>query len=411
MSTSDRPHRIYASARAGALVCLVALASRPALAGELDPPAGGVAPTMKDLDDVEPRTAIRNDFDTLTPIVISEAGSYYLAENIDALHSQHGIQITADDVTLDLNGFRVRGNTEVGSLDGIHLTAATENVTIRNGTIEFFFGDGINAISSVNLTLESVRLVSNGDDGVIAGERTIVRGCAASNNFNYGFRLGAFSVITDSTASDNTTWSGFSATTGSTIHGCTSHANGSDGFSVGSYATIEGCTSDSNDGDGFDTQNGSVIRGCTARSNATAGFRSNGPGVISQCMARLNSGNGFHVTFATEVTGCTSSENTGHGIQAGSSSRIVGNTCNSNDGAGVFVSNGSSRSRIEHNNLTSNTISIDVEGTSNIIMHNTSAGTGLHYLIVPGNAAGAVVDVGGNGSILADQPYLNLVFD
>jgi hypothetical protein len=44
-------------------------------------------------------------------------------------------------------------------------------------------------------------------------------------------------------------------------------------------------------------------------------------------------------------------------------------------------------------------------------MHNTSAGTGLHFLIVPGNAVGAVVDVGGNGNFLADQPYLNLVFD
>ena len=40
---------------------------------------------MKDLDDVEPRIAIRNDFVGLIPIVISSPGSYYLAEDIFAL--------------------------------------------------------------------------------------------------------------------------------------------------------------------------------------------------------------------------------------------------------------------------------------------------------------------------------------
>ena len=413
---NDPRSRRFPAPRAGAIAIVAALGvvtipAGGALGGDPDPPPGPIAPTMKDLDDVEPRAALRNDFDTLTPIVISSSGSYYLAENIDAFFGQHGIEITADDVTLDLNGFRILGNTEVGSLDGVHLTSGTKNVTIRNGTIEFFFGDGINALQSQNLTVEGVRLYANGDDGLQSGERTIVRACAASDNFNYGFRVGAFSVVTDSTAADNTTWIGFSASIGATFRGCTAHANGDDGFSTGSYATVENCVADTNSGDGFDLANGSSITNCTARQNTNDGIHSSGPGTITGCTARFNGDDGISVVFTSVISDCASSENSGHGIRAGSSSRVSGNTSNGNDGAGIYVPSLASRGRIEGNTVSSNDIGIDIDGDENIIIGNTATNNSTaEYSISAGNSYGGIINVAGTGAFATDQGWANFIY-
>jgi len=384
----------------------------PCFAGPLLPPAGPVSPTYKTLDDVEPRVTLRNDFVTLTPIVISSPGSYYLAENIDAFFGQHGIGITASDVTLDLNGFRILGNTEVGSLDGVHLSTGLRNVTIRNGTIESFFGDGINAIASEDLTVEGVRVQGNGDDGLQSGVRTIVRACAASGNTNYGFRIGAHSVITDSTASGNTNWIGFSTGVGSSVRGCTADNNGHHGFGLGSYSTAENCTADTNGGSGFNLSNGSSATNCTARSNTDDGFTSFGPGTVTGCTARNNTGNGISVSFSTDVSACAANDNTGHGILVGGEgNRIANNTCYSNNLTGIQVANLRTGNRIEANNAVGNSIGIDIQGTDNLMIGNSASGNALNnYAVFAGNAYGTIINVAGGGAFASDQPWANLEY-
>src|SRR5262245_16199985 len=76
--------------------------------GDLAPPAGPVAPTMKPLSHVEPRTPITTattpgDSDAL--FVISTPGSYYLTGNVAGALGKHGIEVTAPNVTIDLSGF------------------------------------------------------------------------------------------------------------------------------------------------------------------------------------------------------------------------------------------------------------------------------------------------------------------
>src|SRR6266851_1180042 len=66
--------------------------------GNLTPPAAP-APTMKSLAQIEPRTPISS-----APYSISSPGSYYLTSNLSVTNGD-AITITANQVTLDLNGF------------------------------------------------------------------------------------------------------------------------------------------------------------------------------------------------------------------------------------------------------------------------------------------------------------------
>lgn len=123
--------------------------------GDLDPP-GAPAPTMKSLDQLEPRTDIAETEtgptlpgDPLPPAtyVIDESGSYYLSSNLDFV-TDICIEIRASGVTLDLMGFTISRAPSSGLPDqdvgeGDAITIGEENlsdITIRNGHIR---GPGI----------------------------------------------------------------------------------------------------------------------------------------------------------------------------------------------------------------------------------------------------------------------------
>ncbi|MCU0797464.1 MAG: hypothetical protein MUF31_16210, partial [Akkermansiaceae bacterium] len=102
--------------------------------GPLTPPAGPPGPTMKSLDQVEPRiplTAATAPPDASSAYVLSQPGSYYLTGNVAAAGKANAITIQAAGVTLDLGGFSVTG----ASNQGIRLTT-TARATLRNGFID-----------------------------------------------------------------------------------------------------------------------------------------------------------------------------------------------------------------------------------------------------------------------------------
>ncbi len=83
-----------------------------AQAGPIDPPAGPIIPTGKPLTEVEPRIAISStntpgDADSM--FKITQPGSYYLTSSITGVIGRHGIKVAASGVTIDLNGFIMRG--------------------------------------------------------------------------------------------------------------------------------------------------------------------------------------------------------------------------------------------------------------------------------------------------------------
>src|SRR5262245_59148158 len=90
---------------------LIALAASAALvAGPLAPPAGPVGPTFKPLAEVQPATPVQSLPGSAQAMhVITQPGSYYLTGPITATAGLNGIDIFADDVTLDLCGFEING--------------------------------------------------------------------------------------------------------------------------------------------------------------------------------------------------------------------------------------------------------------------------------------------------------------
>lgn len=158
--------------------------------GSLSPP-GTPAPTMKTLDQLEPRTAITN-----LPETVATAGSYYLTANLLGSSGNNGITISASDVTLDLNGFRLVGVG--GSLDGILVSGSRAGI--------YAFGEG-NRIEGNN--------VANNDRGIdVDGDDTLViRNSADANTTNYDIEAGNhYGAIVDLTGSGTASVSGNSAT-------------------------------------------------------------------------------------------------------------------------------------------------------------------------------------------------------
>lgn len=120
-----KTNRIYQMTTA-AILLLIAVLAPVLTAGNLNPPAPPTTGTMKPLSDIEPRTAIHLSD---VPRTISQTGSYYLAENL-SYAGDVCIYVTAEDVTIDLNGFTIDGGG--ACVEGIQI-ASVKNVEIRNG--------------------------------------------------------------------------------------------------------------------------------------------------------------------------------------------------------------------------------------------------------------------------------------
>lgn len=202
--------------------------------GELDPP-GAPAPTMKSLDQVEPRTDVTTlDGDNDTAHIIDESGSYYLSSSL-TFEKHTCIEIRASGVTLDLEGFTISsgGGVEAITIDGGDLN----NIFLRNGHLVGQFESGISTEDSPeNVMVSRVSVLDSTISGINLGtsRTTSVDHCMVRNLGSTAIRAGTVkhSVGTGGSigirASGNVAHSTGIGESGSGIHagGNVSHSTG-----------------------------------------------------------------------------------------------------------------------------------------------------------------------------------------
>jgi parallel beta-helix repeat protein len=441
------------------LLALISVPSVQLAQGPLTPP-GAPAPTMKTLDQIEPRIPIDathtpGDDDSI--FKITQPGSYYLTDNIAGVSGKMGIEIAVaaagPGVSIDLMGFELAG--VAGSLDGISATVAGgRNFAIRNGTVRNWGGSGIDLTNNIqNALLADLRVQGNGGKGINAGTNNTITGCTAQSNGAEGIATFSGCTVSRCTANNNT-GRGIGAGNACTLTECSARSNGQGGITAFGGSTVTGCAAGSNNifgiqaggcmvahcaadhngGGGIINDHGTIldctvtentgngiagglstltIQGCTAYLNTADGINAPVGSSVTNCTVTSNGGDGIDASaFNITVRGCIAISNTGDGIRVGSSCRIIDNQCN-NNGVGATISSGiyvaSQGNHIEGNSATGNDYGINVDGTNNLIIRNSTSGnTTLNYDIVAGNKNAQVLSPG--AAFVSTDPWANFAY-
>lgn len=131
------------------------------------------------------------------PITLSQPGSYRLTGNLTVPDLfTTAIEITADNVTLDLNGFSIIGpnvctpnpTTCQGSGQGVGVhagsfsagVAAPNNVRVMNGMVRGMGFHGVRLMGE-GTVVEKVHTYSNGGPGIVVGDGSVIDSSAILN--------------------------------------------------------------------------------------------------------------------------------------------------------------------------------------------------------------------------------------
>ena len=308
------------------LAAAMALAAATTFAqGPLLPP-GAPGPTMRSLDQVEPRSPITN-----LPFTITAAGSYFITGNLTGTTSSAGILVDADNVAIDLMGFTLQGLPD--ALDGIRVLNARNGITVRNGSVNDWGQEGIDLIHDGN------------------GKGSGVEDVYVLGNIGAGLR-----------ANDN-----------ALVARVTARYNGGAGISAGQNAIIRECTARENGSTGIAGSFNNVIENNTAQGNGGNGITSGAGSTVAGNVSRANTGNGIFANSGSRVTGNTVSTNGSSGIGVQSFSVVRDNTADANGyasatAAGISASLG--HNRIENNTLTRNNIGLRATDSDNVVKDN-----------------------------------------
>ena len=425
--------------------------------GSLTPP-GPPGATMLTLSQIEPRTpvdATHTGSGGSSEFLITQPGSYYLTTNVVGVSGLHGINISASDVTLNLNGFSLQGNSS--AWDAIYIHAGWTNITVRNGTISGWsnasqYGNGVECHAN-NVALERLTIAGCGSVGITAdnavqlshvqviksvgpgfsvGPGSTLEGCSAQGNGGDGFQnfdhctfttctslnnhgsgfnlLGPACSLISCVAGGNASY-GFVGNNNCTFKECSATGNTNTGIYAITYSNnvVQNCTAVGNGasrvGDGISVGSGGVVRDCASANNASNGITAGNGCVIEDCTTGENNANGIYSSGGV-ITDCVASGNTNNGICAAGSvvrdCQVQGNT----NGIYIFTTSGvnQNKSSIVSGCLAQNNanIGINVFADNSLINGNSCFGSGLIGILLDGNycvADGNMVNYSGTYGI------------
>lgn len=292
--------------KASTLLAIIATACLPSAAfaqGDLQPPPGPPAPTMKTLDQIEARTPISS-----APYTISASGSYYLTDNVSVTEGD-AITIASDHVTLDLNGFTISSTANPAGGNGIFITAGRKNISIKNGTIAGGvtysggnyggpgFQSGIEYQQYVIEVPENVRLSGVSVSGCslfgihLPPKGSLVDSCSVTT-------VGSFGIVAATVSKSHVQYARNGGISADIVSNCQATITGS-GNAIFASSLADNCSGDSATGTGV--QSAGVAVKCRGRSaGAGAGVQADS---ASDCWGESVSGQGILTKIATNCHG------------------------------------------------------------------------------------------------------------
>ena len=347
--------------------------------GALTPP-GPPAPTMKSLDQIEARTPISS-----APFIITQPGSYYLTTNV-TVSSGDAITITANNVSLDLNGFTIASTAPVANIDkAILLSGSGINIAIRNGHISSGVtnngagvysgsGFGFGVFSEyANVRVSGLSVSGCQYDGIyLSGGSTVVESCMVSTVGAYGIQAQS---VSDSTAID----CGTTAISASTANNCIGWVSGS-GSGVYAITTANNCWGNSA-GNGYGLYALGNAQNCYGSSGGTGLYAY----TAQNCYGSSSSGDGVSATMALNCYGSSSS---GNGVSATTALNCYGQSTSltglyANTAQNCYGSSGGNGSGVAAYNIAIGCFGYSNSGTglyafiANVCHGTTSSGTAL----------------------------------
>jgi hypothetical protein len=347
--------------------------------GSLTPP-GGPAPTMKSLDQIEPRTAI-----SALPYAITTPGSYYVTTNIS--YGGSGITIASGNITLDLNGYTLQG----GGGSGVFISGAYTNITIRNGSLINWGSYGVDGYSFAprSVLVENVTVSGCGNRGIAVDNDSIVRNCRAYGNSTEGIYSHGGQIVDCITRSNITGIFGYNC-------------------------LIRNCESENNFSVGIDCNGGSVLD--SAAFNNQTGIRLYGGGSARRCHAQGNSSSGFTTANFAPIAGgtiadCVAATNL-FGISLNTHGYLItGNEISYNSSAAIIIQGSNNRIDGNHLAMAAGSYGIQLNNsltyTNNVIVRNTAFGGGSS--LINYNISGTSNDIGPIGNASTNtSPWANI---
>src|SRR5437763_4277045 len=358
--------------------------------GSLTPP-GPPAPTMKKLDEVEPRTNLQATpapagVDTSNAdyhFIINQPGSYYLSANI-VVTKANGIQINAEGVTLDLNGFQISQVSPSGN--GIEMPNMSHRTTVRNGTVKGFVSGIVGGAKAC--AFRDLAVTGCTTYGIVTGPGAVLESCRAHDNSGIAaIATGQGSTVSNCVANGNTTTYGISVNYNSAVTNCSAFSNtGLYGIHAYAGSTLTNCSAAFNIGTG--TGSGGIYAGAGATVTHCSAYYNNSTGVSSP-----STGMGFILNSGSTIQNCTAYLNFGDGIRVSSDCVVRENISGANN---IFVAAGihstGSSNRIEGNTVMTSSVGINADVAGNVMVQNTARQNTTNYHIAANNVFGAIVD-------------------